>query len=333
MHLKINMNEDEDKKQRRAIRDTNLIDSQSIEIGIDKVYFVKEKLLVENKMKSSDNSDDKLKNIDAKDLEITKDMLGRGASGSVHKAIHIPSGTLIALKSINIYDKDKRTQLKNDLNVLQGNNCPFLVNFYGAFFYDGAVKLALEFMDLGSLDRVIDRVKKLPQPCTPEPILAKITQEILQGLLYLHKVRHQLHRDIKPGNILINSKGLVKLTDFGISRSVENASGFSETFVGTKSYMSPERFLGKEYSFDSDLWSLGLVIYELATGVFPYEFSNVFIEHLNKILKDPEPRLPKNGVFSPELCNFLEKILQKGKQLTIHQHRGKKQMLGHRTLC
>ena len=218
----------------------------------------------------------------------------------------------MALKSINIYDKDKRQQLKNDITTLRDNNCPFLVKFFSAFFYDGTVKLALEYMDLGSLDRVIDKIKNFPHPCTPEPILSKITQEILQGLLYLHKVKHQIHRDIKPGNILINSEGLVKLTDFGISRTVENTSGFSETFVGTKSYMSPERFLGKEYSFDSDLWSLGLVVFELATGKFPYDFSQVFIEHLNKILKDDEPELPNNGLFSDELRDFMSKCLKKG---------------------
>lgn len=308
-HLKIKMDDEDDKKLKTIKRDTNLIDSQSIEIGIDKVYFVKENLLVEKKGIKGNNT--YLSNIDAKDLEINKNILGKGASGFVHQAIHKPTGTVLALKSINIYDKEKRAQLKNDLKVLQDSNCPFLVKFYGAFFYDGTVKLVLEYMNIGSLDRIIDKVKKFPPPCTPEPILSKITQEILQGLLYLHKVKHQIHRDIKPGNILINSDGLVKLTDFGISRTVENTTGFSETFVGTKSYMSPERFFGREYSFDSDLWSLGLVVYELAMGRFPYDFSKVFIEHLNKILNDPEPRFPNDGTFSMEMCDFLEKCLQK----------------------
>jgi serine/threonine protein kinase len=80
---------------------------------------------------------------------------------------------------INIYDKDKRTQLKNDLKTLQDNNCPFLVKFYGAFFYDGTVKLVLEHMDLGSLDKVIDKIKFKKPPCIPEPILSKITQEVI----------------------------------------------------------------------------------------------------------------------------------------------------------
>lgn len=312
-HLKIKMDEEDEKMARRLCKDTNMIDSQSIEIGIDKVFFVRENIIVEDKgMKVQNNKPHYISNLDAKDLEIDKNLLGKGASGFVHKAVHRPTGTLMAIKSINIYEKEKRTQLKNDLKILQENNCPFLVKFFGAFFYDGTVKIALEYMNLGSLDKIIDRIKSFPAPCTPEPILAKITQEILQGLLYLHKVKHQIHRDIKPGNILINSEGLVKLTDFGISRTVENTSGFSETFVGTKSYMSPERFLGKEYSFDSDLWSLGLIVYELATGKFPYNFSSVFIEHLNKILADPEPRLPDNGLYSKDMQDFLVRCLQKG---------------------
>lgn len=86
----------------------------------------------------------------------------------------------MALKSISLYDKDKRAQLKNDLKVLQDSNCPFLVKFYGAFFYDGTVKLVLEYMDLGSLDRVIDKIKKKNQPCTPEAIISKITQKFFK---------------------------------------------------------------------------------------------------------------------------------------------------------
>jgi serine/threonine protein kinase len=133
----------------------------------------------------------------------------------------------------------------------------------------------------------------------------------LGGLIYLHKVKHQLHRDIKPANILINSDGIVKLTDFGIAKTLENTEDLSNTFVGTKNYMSPERILGQDYSYSSDIWSLGLVVYELATGLFPYNFSKVYIEHVDSILKDPEPTLPNNGVYSAELQNFLTRCLKK----------------------
>lgn len=68
--------------------------------------------------------------------------------------------------------------MKNDLKVLQDNNCPFLVKFFGAFFFEGNVKIVLEYMDLGSLDKVIEKIKFNKKPCAPEAILSKITQEV-----------------------------------------------------------------------------------------------------------------------------------------------------------
>lgn len=69
--------------------------------------------------------------------------------------------------------------MKNDLKVLQDNNCPFLVKFFGAFFFEGNVKIILEYMDLGSLDKVIEKIKNNKRPCAPEAILSKITQEVI----------------------------------------------------------------------------------------------------------------------------------------------------------
>ncbi len=82
--------------------------------------------------------------------------------------------------------------MKNDLKVLQDNNCPFLVKFFGAFFFEGNVKIVLEYMDLGSLDKVIEKIKFNKKPCAPEAILSKITQEVItyvwniKNLLFHH---------------------------------------------------------------------------------------------------------------------------------------------------
>jgi serine/threonine protein kinase len=115
--------------------------------------------------------------VDPSDFQVG-DFIGAGASGSVYLAKYIPNGVTVAIKSINIYDKDKRKQFKNDLKVLSDNKCPFLVKFFGAFFEKGNVKLVLEFMNLGSLDGIIKRVKIFPRPCIPEAIISKITQEV-----------------------------------------------------------------------------------------------------------------------------------------------------------
>jgi serine/threonine protein kinase len=88
----------------------------------------------------------------------------------------------------------------------------------------------------------------------------------LQGLEYLHKVKKVVHRDIKPSNILLNSKGVVKISDFGVSGELENSQDYKSTYVGTVTYMSPERFKGESYNSDTDLWSLGILLYEMAMG-------------------------------------------------------------------
>ena len=167
-------------------------------------------------------------------------------------------------------------------------------------------------MNIGSLDKILKKIKekKLPPPCVPESILSNITKQILLGLYYLHKEKHQIHRDIKPANILINSDGIVKLTDFGISRTLENNQNFSQTFVGSRSYMSPERITGKKYSYPSDIWSVGLVIYELATGEEPYGSGSDFLTQITKIVEEQEPRLNEN-YFSKEFCDFIEKTVKK----------------------
>ncbi len=74
---------------------------------------------------------------------------------------------------------------------------------------------------------------------------------------------------------------------------------------------SPERISGEEYSYSSDIWSLGLIVYELATGIFPYKFSNVLIDNIQSIIEGPEPTMPSNGMFSVELQDFISKCLKK----------------------
>ena len=110
---------------------------------------------------------------------VVGETIGNGASGHVYAALHKPTGKQVALKSINVHDKNKRHQMINDLRALSKNECPFLVQFLGAMFDEGAVKVALELMDMGSLKDLIKLAKLNPnlrqgQPLFPEAVLAKI---------------------------------------------------------------------------------------------------------------------------------------------------------------
>jgi len=120
-----------------------------------------------------------------------------------------------------------------------------------------------------------------------------------------------MHRDIKLDNVLVNSQGFVKLTDFGITKQLDETIGLAGTFVGTMNYMSPERMEGEKYSFEGDIWSLGIVLVELMTGSYPYTESKGFLEMLEQIKYEDSPNVPNNGLFSDELRNLVDICLQK----------------------
>ncbi len=160
------------------------------------------------------------------DLEIG-DMIGRGSSSVVLHGVHSPTGTPLALKVINLFDRSKREQLIREIVTLYDAQCSNLITFYGAFYREGSITIALEYMDGGSLANVLDQVGPIP-----ESVLASMAFQILWGLAYL-KHDKRVHRDLKPSNLLINSKGEVKVTDFGVSAELQNSIAMCGTFVGT----------------------------------------------------------------------------------------------------
>jgi len=186
-------------------------------------------------------------------------------------------------------------------------DCHALVKFHGCFYREGKISVAIEYMNLGSLDQVMDRFA--PQGIR-EPELAAITFQCLWGLAYL-KHEHRLHRDIKPQNILLNSDGRVKLTDFGISKELENSIGKCMTIVGTFKYMSPERILAEKYSYSSDIWSMGLVLIECATNAYPYSGIHSMIEMAQTVTEAAPPTLPPQSGFTEQFHEFVDMCLKK----------------------
>jgi len=120
----------------------------------------------------------------------------------------------------------------------------------------------MEYMDGGSLDLLLKKANHLP-----EQILGKVTIAVIKGLNYLREKHQIMHRDVKPSNILVNSRGEIKICDFGVSGQLIDS--MANSFVGTRSYMSPERLQGNHYTVQSDIWSLGLSLVEMAIGRYP----------------------------------------------------------------
>ncbi|XP_071794001.1 dual specificity mitogen-activated protein kinase kinase 1-like [Asterias amurensis] len=273
--------------------------------------------------------------------------LGAGNGGVVTKVLHKPSNLTMARKLIRLEIKPAiRNQIIRELKVLHDCNSPYIVGFYGAFYSDGEINICMEHMDGGSLDLVMKRAEK---GRIPENILGKVTVAVLRGLSYLRETHEIMHRDVKPSNILVNSRGEIKMCDFGVSGQLIDS--MANSFVGTRSYMSPERLQGIHYSVQSDIWSMGLSIVEMSIGRYPIpppddkEICQIFglpydssaqkssskpvgrpistfgdaprsmaiFELLECIVNEPPPKLPAK-VFSPEFVDFVNKCLIKNPQ-------------------
>ncbi|KAK6120388.1 hypothetical protein DH2020_045868 [Rehmannia glutinosa] len=238
-------------------------------------------------------------------------VIGKGNGGIVRLVQHKWTGQFFALKVIQMnIEESARKHIARELKINQSSQCPYIVVCYQSFYDNGAISIILEYMDGGSLADFLNKVHMIP-----EPYLAAICKQVLKGLWYLHHEKHIIHRDLKPSNLLINHRGEVKITDFGVSAILASTSGLANTFVGTYNYMSPERILGGNHGYRSDIWSLGLVLLECATGEFPFSspqpegWANVY-ELMETIVDQPAPRAPSD-LYSPEFCSFISACVQK----------------------
>ncbi|XP_060031644.1 dual specificity mitogen-activated protein kinase kinase 5 isoform X6 [Erinaceus europaeus] len=147
----------------------------------------------------------------------------------------------------------------------------------------------------------------------PEPVLGRIAGAVVKGLTYLWSLKI-LHRDVKPSNMLVNTRGQVKLCDFGVSTQLVNS--IAKTYVGTNAYMAPERISGEQYGIHSDVWSLGISFMELALGSFPYpqiqknQGSLMPLQLLQCIVDEDSPVLPV-GEFSEPFVHFITQCMRK----------------------
>jgi len=214
--------------------------------------------------------------------------LGRGAMGVVYEGWDPAIARKVAIKTVALAseeDAEAREGLARFQREAQAAGRLQHPNIVGVFDYGETATLAyivMEFVDGESLKAVLDRGERFPLAET-----VRILEELLNGLGFSHE-RGVVHRDIKPANIMLTRSGGVKIADFGIARIESSSMTQAGTVLGTPAYMSPEQFKGEPVDARTDIYSTGVVLYQLLTGEKPFEGSMSAIMH--KVLTTTPPR-------------------------------------------
>jgi len=223
------------------------------------------------------------------------DLIGEGSFGSVYLALHAITGELMAVKQVELPDVGKGTEsdkkkqsmvnaLKLEIELLQGMHHQHIVQYLGTSSDETHLNIFLEYVPGGSIAAMLKQYNTFPEPLT-----RNFTRQILDGLSYLHS-RNIIHRDIKGANILVDNRGAVKISDFGVSKqttsNLTNPStlstintkdfgplggpGTRTSLQGSVFWMAPEVVRQTGQSIKSDIWSVGCLIVEMFTGSRPF---------------------------------------------------------------
>lgn len=215
--------------------------------------------------------------------------IGQGAMASVYLAMHQNLERRVALKLMAgslVTDETFRERFLKEGKIVAQLNHPNIITIYDIGVVQSNYFMAMEYVSGGTLK---DRMKN---PMPPDEAV-EILVALAKALGYAHK-RNFIHRDVKPANILFRDDGTPVLSDFGIAKTLGGGTQMTRTgwAVGTPSYMSPEQALGKSVDARCDLYSLGVMFFEMLTGKKPYVAGDSFAVALMHV-NDPIPRLPE----------------------------------------
>jgi tetratricopeptide (TPR) repeat protein len=231
--------------------------------------------------------------------------LGRGAMGIVYKARDTILQRVVALKvmpKVNIDNKEISEKFLLEARTAAKLNHPNIVTVYDAGDEEGDLFIAMEYIEGLNIKQLL--LQKKPMPV--QGVLF-ISAQICKGLGYAHENK-VIHRDIKPTNIMWTPKKLVKILDFGLAKVIQEMASTVTIVGGTPHYMSPEQTLGEMVDYRTDIYSLGVTMFEMATGKLPFSKGDIGYHHIHT----PPPN-PKefNKNIPDELAGIIMKCMAK----------------------
>jgi serine/threonine-protein kinase len=228
-------------------------------------------------------------------------LLGRGGMGEVYKAEDLKLKQMVALKFLPAAiatDGATLARFHNEVRITRQISHPNVCRVYDIGEVDGHTFLSMEFIDGEDLSSLLRRIGRLPGDKAVE-----IARQICAGLAAAHD-NGVLHRDLKPANVMIDGRGKARITDFGVAVVAAELSG-NEAVAGTPGYMAPEQLTGKEVTQRSDIYALGLVLYELFTGKRVFESNS--IHDLMKLHDSTIPTTP--SIHVKNIDPLVEKVI------------------------
>ena len=231
--------------------------------------------------------------------------LGRGAMGVVYRANDTVLERTVAVKTVNMALEREgaeryEARFYQEARAAGGLNHPNIVTVYDVGKEDNVAYMAMEFIEGVELRSIIGDGRVLPVTQA-----VSIAAQVAEGLAYAHE-HGVVHRDIKPANIMVVSEGPVKITDFGIARMRAATDELTQTgmMLGSPKYMSPEQVIGKRADHRSDIFSLGVILYEMLTGGGPFNGENV-TALMYQIVNFAPPAPSAVNPAVPELLDFI----------------------------